>query len=93
MLLDDYHETDQPLPQGKINRINKALIRFFICCGVSFRVVESPFFIDLLKEINSAYDPPSRDILMNRLIEDELGYVNAKISKELGLSKNLTLGI
>ena len=36
MLLDDYHETDQPLPQGKINRINKALIRFFICCGISF---------------------------------------------------------
>jgi hypothetical protein len=91
--LDEYHDMDQPLPQGKKDRIDKALTRFFVCCGVPFRIVESPFFIDFLQEVNSAYDPPSRDILTNRLLEEELGYVNNKISKELEVSRDLTLGI
>jgi hypothetical protein len=55
--------------------------------------VESPFFIDFLQELNSAYDPPSRDILANRLLEEELGYINNKVSKELEVSRDLTLGI
>src|SRR3989337_4278221 len=51
--LDDYHDTAGPLPQGRVDRIERALIKFFVCCGVSFRVVESPFFIDLLKELDA----------------------------------------
>ena len=90
--LDDFHDTAGPLPQGRVDRIDRALIKFFVCCGVSFRVVESPFFIDLLKELNSAYNPPSRDILSNRLLENELGYVNARVSKELDSMDNLTIG-
>ena len=91
--LHDYHDSGKPLPQGRIDRINRALIKFFVCCGVPFRVVESPFFIELLKELNSAYNLPSRDILTNRLLESELGYVNSKVSKELDSAENLTIGI
>jgi hypothetical protein len=69
------------------------LLKFFVCCGISFRVVESPFFIDFINELNVAYDPPSRELLANRLFEDELGNVNSKIHKELQMSDNLTLGI
>jgi len=58
-----------------------------------FWVVESPFFIDLLKELNSAYNLPSRDILSNRLLESELGYMNSKVSKELDSTDNLTIDI
>jgi len=55
-------------------------------------VVESPFFIDLLKELNLAYTLPSRDILSNLLLESELGYVNSKVLKELDSMNNLTIG-
>ena len=52
MTLDEFHDKDQPLPKGKSDRVDKALTRFFICCGVSFRIVESPFFLDFLQELN-----------------------------------------
>jgi len=55
-------------------------------------VVESSFFIDLLKELNSAYNLPFRNILSNRLLESELEYVNSKVSKELDSTNNLTIG-
>ena len=90
--LNEYHDTARPLPQGRVDRINRALIKFFVCCGVPFRMIESPFFIDLLKELNSAYNLPSRDVLTNRLLESELGYVNSRVSKELDSMDNLTIG-
>lgn len=90
--ISDFHDKDEPLPQGRINRINRSLIKLFVSCGISFRIVESPFFIDFLKELNPAYNPPSQDLLTNRLLEEELGYINSKISKELELANNLTLG-
>ena len=91
--LHNYHDTDEQLSQGRIDRINRALLKLFVCCGISFRIVESPFFIDFLHELNTAYDPPSRELLANRLFEDELGNVNSKINRELEGSNNLTLGI
>ncbi|RGB23917.1 hypothetical protein C1646_773809 [Rhizophagus diaphanus] len=90
--LDDYHDTDKPLPQGRIDRINRALLKFFVCCRISFRVVESLFFIDFINELNIVYDPLSRKLLANRLFEDELGNINSKIYKELQMSDNLMLG-
>ena len=90
--LNEYHNVARSLPQRRVDQIDRALIKFFVCYGVPFRVVESPFFIDLLKELNSAYNLPSRDILSNRLLESELGYVNSKISIELDSTNNLTIG-
>ncbi|PKY34622.1 hypothetical protein RhiirB3_499344 [Rhizophagus irregularis] len=90
--LYDYHDTDEPLLQERIDRINRALLKFFICCRISFRVVESPFFIDFINKLNVAYDHPSRDLLANCLFEDELGDINSKICKELQMSDNLILG-
>ena len=90
--MDEYHDVVRFLSQGRVDRIDRALIKFFVCCGVPFRVVESPFFIDLLKELNLAYNLPFWDILLNRLLESELGYVNSKVSKELDSTNNLTIG-
>ncbi|GET53692.1 ribonuclease H-like domain-containing protein [Rhizophagus irregularis DAOM 181602=DAOM 197198] len=89
--LYDYHDTDKPLPQGRIDKINRALLKFFICCRISFRMVESPFFIDFINELNVAYDHSSRDLLANCLFEDKLGDINSKICKELQISDNLML--
>ncbi|GET00819.1 hypothetical protein GLOIN_2v1792352 [Rhizophagus clarus] len=33
-----------------------ALVKFFVACGVSFRIIEHPFFIDFVKELNTAYN-------------------------------------
>ena len=90
--LDEYHDIARSLPQGRVDRIDRALIKFFVCCGVPFRVVESPFFIDLLKELNSAYNLPSQDVLSNRLLESKLEYINSKVSKELDSTDKLTIG-
>ncbi|CAB4489586.1 unnamed protein product [Rhizophagus irregularis] len=91
--LYDYHDADEPLSQRRIDRINRTLLKFFVCCGISFRVVESPFFTDFINELNVAYDPPFQELLANCLFKDELGNVNSKIHKELQMSDNLTLAL
>ncbi|PKB98123.1 hypothetical protein RhiirA5_431893 [Rhizophagus irregularis] len=32
LILNEFHDKDQPLSKGKSDRIDKALMRFFICC-------------------------------------------------------------
>lgn len=91
--LHDYHDSDETLPQQRIDRINRSLLKFFICCGISFHIVESPFFADFVQELNASYDLPSRELLSNRLFEDELGSINSKVTKELNQINDLTLGI
>ena len=91
--LHNYHDTDESLPEGRINRINRALLKLFVCYEISFHIVESPFFIDFLCKLNAAYDPSSCELLANRLFEDELEDVNSKVNRELEESNNLTLGM
>ena len=90
--LDEYHNVARSLPQGWVDQIDKALIKFFVYCRVPFQVIESPFFIDLLKELNLAYNLSFQDILSNHLLESKLEYVNSKVSKELDFTNNLTIG-
>ena len=89
--MDKYHDVTRSLPQGRVDQIDRALIKFFICYEVPFQIIESLFFIDLLKELNSAYNLPSWDILSNHLLESELEYVNLKVLKELDSTNNLTI--
>lgn len=86
-----FHDSTN-LPEARINRINCALVKFFICCGIAFRIVEHPFFIDLLKELNAGYDPPTREYLSGRLLETELCNVNKKMNEDIMNQRNLTLG-
>ena len=55
-------------------------------------MIKLSFFIDLLKELNLVYNLPFRDVLLNRLLESELEYVNSKILKELDFTNNLIIG-
>ena len=82
----------EELTSGCINRINQALIKAFVCCGISFQIVENPFFVKLIKELNPSYKLLSREFLSGRLIEEELGRVNYKVTEELKNENNLTLG-
>ena len=53
--------------------------------------MRSPFFVDFVKELNASYDPPFHKSLASRLFENELDYINSKVTKELENSSNLTL--
>lgn len=86
-----FHDATE-LPEARINRINRALVKFFICCGISFRIVEHPFFIDFLKELNGGYDPPTSEYLSGRLLESELCKVNKNVNEDIMNQSNLTLG-
>jgi len=69
------------------------LVKFFIACGISFRVVEHPFFINLTKELNAEYDLPTREHLSGQMLERELAQVNSKIKSEIEKETHLTLGL
>lgn len=59
--------------------------------GIPFEVIENPFVIDLFKDLNPAYIPPSRTILSDRLLDQEVARSSINIEKELEPSDNLTL--
>ncbi|GBB92851.1 hypothetical protein RclHR1_20670001 [Rhizophagus clarus] len=81
------------LPDARINRINCALVKFFVYCGIAFRIVEHPFFIDFLKELNADYNPSIREYLSSHLLETELCNVNEKMNEDIMNQRNLTLAL
>ena len=89
--MTDYHDSKK-IPNGKVTRINRALAKFFVACGILFRVVEHPFFINFIKELNSAYKLPTREFLSDQLLERELAMVNSNVTTVIKNGTNLTLG-
>ena len=91
-MIDNYHDSAD-LPESRITRINRALIKFFVTCGIAFKIIEHSFFINLLKELNGGYDPPSREILAGQMLERELAQVNNNVKLEIEKETNLTIGL
>ena len=91
LTMTDYHDSTN-IPSARITRINRALAKFFVACGISFRIVESPFFINFVKELNSAYELPTREFLSDQLLERELAAVNKAFTSIIENGENLTLG-
>jgi len=85
-----YHDSTE-IPDSRITRINRALVKFFIACRMSFRIVEHPFFINFVKELNAGYDSLSRECLAGQLLERELSLVNSKVNSEIEQENSLTL--
>ena len=80
------------LSDSKINAINQALLRAFVCCGISFVIIDNPFFRELLYQLRPNYIPPTRRLLSRRLLEQESIRANREINKELANAEHLTLG-
>jgi hypothetical protein len=76
----------------KIAKADKALVRLFVCCGIPFSVVDSPFFHDFTKSLYFGYEPPKRTTLSNTYLNAETASISLKIEEELRHSKDLTLG-
>jgi hypothetical protein len=89
--LDNF--TGSSLEKEKIERISQAWVKAFTICGIPWRVIENPFFIEALKEMNPSYEPPSRKLLSGRIFEAQLAKVNDKVKNILEQKKNLTLGM
>jgi hypothetical protein len=75
-----------------IATVDKALTRFFVCCGIPFSVVDSPFFHDFVKSLRFGYELPKRAILSTTFLDAEAAKVTLKIEEELHQASNLTLG-
>ncbi|CAG8658314.1 36851_t:CDS:2, partial [Racocetra persica] len=84
-------KTGGGLSEERINAINVALLKAFVVCGISFSVIENPFFIDLLQTLCPEYQPPSREVLAGRLLDQEYSKVVIKREAIFRESNNLTI--
>jgi uncharacterized membrane protein len=81
------------MPSARVTRINRAIAKFFVACGISFQIIKNPFFINFVKELNSAYELPTREYLSNQLLERELAMVNSSVTAIIEKGTNFTLGL
>lgn len=86
-----YKKDDNNVPD--FAKAHKALTRFFVCCGIPFTVVDSPFFHDFIKSLCFEYELPKRTILSTTYLDAETASITLKIEEELHQAKNLTLGL
>jgi hypothetical protein len=73
--------------------IDEAITLAFIMCGIPFRVIGNPFFMNALKTLNSCYEIPSREILSGRLLDTEVAKVNSKVDKIIEFTNDITIGL
>jgi hypothetical protein len=71
--------------------VDQALIRWFVCSGIPFVAVDSPFFIDFTKSLCYGYNPPHRTTLSGSMLNSEIANITLKIYNTLKNSINLTL--
>jgi hypothetical protein len=77
---------------GQRKLCNQALTRFFVCCGIPFATVESPFFIDFVKNLCAGYELPNRKILSNNWLNNEAARITVHVDEILKNQVNLSLG-
>jgi hypothetical protein len=90
--LDNFFDSIN-LPKGRKKIIDHAVLRAFVMCGIPFSAIENPFFIELLKQLNAPYNPPSSETLSGTFLDVEVARINLRIEEELEKSKNLTLSM
>ena len=89
--LENFYENSDLSKERKEN-IDIALIKAFVCCGLSWRLVEHPFIIELFKQLRSNYDLPDRKTLAETMLTQEVLRVSVKLYRLLDGESNLTLG-
>ena len=80
------------LSKERKEAIDTSLIRAFVCCELSWHLIEHPFFIELLKQLHINYNPPDRKTLAESFLTQEIVWVNVKLYRLLDNENNLTLG-
>ncbi|CAG8808079.1 4486_t:CDS:2, partial [Gigaspora rosea] len=72
---DNFEEQSENLASSKKTN---SLLKAFVVCGISFSIIENPFIIDLLQNLCPSYQPPSREVLSGRLLDQEYSKVMIK---------------
>lgn len=84
---------DEKLSEEAAALIDRSVLKSFVMCGIPFRVIENPYFINMLKNLQSKYNLLSRERLSTNLLDEESVRVDIKIINSLENAKNLTLGM
>jgi hypothetical protein len=69
--ITDHYKSDQSLPKSVVDRLDKKVLKTWVMAGILFNVIENPFVIDLFKDLNPGYSPPSQTTLPDRLVTEE----------------------
>ena len=86
------NDSSAELDINQADKIDQALVRFFVCCGIPFSTVDHPYFLDFVKSLCFGYNPPKRTALSTTILNKEITLVLTKIKEELKYEENLTLG-
>ena len=91
--IDINDEDNKELSVKQIALIDHSVLRAFVMCEIPFRVIKNPYFISMLKNIWSNYNPSSWKRLFTNLLYEKTTQVEIKISNSLERAKNLILGM
>jgi hypothetical protein len=91
--LTSFWDKDEELPAERMALIDRSILKAFVVCGLPFHIIENPYFVNMIKNLRSTYNPPSRETLTTKLLPEEAIRVELKIKNSLQKSSNLTLGI
>ncbi|POG58674.1 hypothetical protein GLOIN_2v1790055 [Rhizophagus irregularis DAOM 181602=DAOM 197198] len=82
----NYKKNDNTI--SDFTKAYKALTHFFVCCRISFSVVDSPFFHDFVKNLYFEYELPKQTILLTTYLNAE----TANIKRRIASSKEFNFG-
>jgi len=83
----------EELSEERVALIDRSILKAFVMCAIPFRIIENPYFIHVLKNLQPNYTPPSRERLTTDLLSEESIRTEMKINNYIEREENLTLGI
>jgi hypothetical protein len=91
-MLESSFNDSENLPASN-DEIDKAIGNLFIRSGMSFRIADSPGWINMIEKINPNYakHTPSAKVLSGRLLDQQFTDIRSNIQEILRNSENLTL--
>jgi hypothetical protein len=92
-VVDENMEIGEELSEERVALIDRSILKAFVMCGIPFRIIENPYFINVLKNLQPDYNSPSRERLTTDLLSEESVRTEIKINNYIEKEKNLTLGI
>ncbi|CAB4468558.1 unnamed protein product [Rhizophagus irregularis] len=87
----DENNENFPTSLDKEIQISKALVKLFVCCNLPFSLIEHPFFQEFMKVLRATYILPTRWILSNTFLAQEIARIDVKVSRIIENEINLTI--
>ena len=91
--MNDKNDKNNELPAKQAALIDHLILKAFVMYRIPFQVVKNPYFINLLKNLQSNYNSSSWECFSTNLLNEESIRVEIKINNSLENTKNLTLGM